>query len=98
MVLAIRPYAWGLNDSFTPTHWRYVNARDLDFGSGGVMLFGTGKRNILATASKESVIYLLDADNLGGVDHMTGLYQSPRMGNDTQDFQAQGVWGTLATR
>lgn len=97
MVLAIRPHAWGLNDSFTPTHWRYVNARDLDFGSGGPLLFTFGKRNIVATASKESVIYLLDADNLGGVDHMTALYQSPRMGNDIQDFQAQGVWGSLAT-
>jgi outer membrane protein assembly factor BamB len=97
MVLAVRPHAWGLNDSFTPTHWKYLNARDLDFGSGGVLLFGMGKRNILATASKESVVYLLDADNLGGVDHMTALYQSPRLGNDTQDFQANGIWGSLAT-
>jgi outer membrane protein assembly factor BamB len=97
MVLAVRPHAWGLNDSFTPSHWHYVNARDLDFGSGGPLLFALGKRNIVATASKESVIYLLDADNLGGVDHMTSLYQSPRMGNDIQDFQAEGVWGSLAT-
>jgi outer membrane protein assembly factor BamB len=97
MVLAIRPKAWGLNDSFTPTHWKYVNTRDLDFGSGGVLLFPFGKRNIVATASKESVIYLLDADNLGGVDHMTALYQSPRWANDTQDFQNMGVWGSLAT-
>jgi len=97
MVLAIRPHAWGLNDSFTPSHWRYVNARDLDFGSGGVILFPFGKRNILATASKESVVYLLNADNLGGIDHMTSLYQSPRLGNDTQDFQAMGTWGSLAT-
>ena len=97
MVLAIRPHAWGLNDSFIPAHWKYLNARDLDFGSGGPLLFGMGKRNILATASKESVVYLLDADNLGGVDHMTALYQSPRLGNDTQDFQALGVWGSLAT-
>jgi outer membrane protein assembly factor BamB len=97
MVLAVRPHAWGLNDSFTPSHWKYVNARDLDLGSGGVLLFAMGKRNILATASKESVIYLLDADNLGGVDHMTALYQSPRWANDIQDFQAKGVWGSLAT-
>jgi len=97
MVLAIRPHAWGLNDSFIPSHWRYVLARDLDFGSGGVILFPFGKRNLLATASKESVIYLLDADNLGGVDHMTSLYQSPRLGNDSQDFQAMGTWGSLAT-
>jgi outer membrane protein assembly factor BamB len=97
MVLAVRPHAWGLNDSFVPTHWKYVNARDLDFGSGGPLVFPIGKMNIVATASKESVIYLLNADNLGGVDHMTALYQSPRLGNDTQDFQAQGVWGSLAT-
>jgi len=97
MVLAIRPHAWGLNDSFIPSHWRYVLARDLDFGSGGVILFPFGKRNLLATTSKESVVYLLDADNLGGVDHMTSLYQSPRVGNDTQDFQAMGTWGSLAT-
>ena len=97
MVLAIRPHAWGLNDSFIPSHWRYVLARDLDFGSGGVILFPFGKRNLLATASKESVIYLLDADNLGGVDHMTSLYQLPRLGNDSQDFQAMGTWGSLAT-
>ena len=97
MVLAIRPHAWGLNDSFIPSHWRYVLARDLDFGSGGVILFPFGKRNLLATASKESVIYLLDADNLGGIDHMTSLYQSPRLGNDSQDFQAMGTWGSLAT-
>jgi outer membrane protein assembly factor BamB len=97
MVLAVRPHAWGLSDSFTPTHWKYLYARDLDFGSGGVLLFGMDKRNILATASKESVIYLLDADNLGGVDHVTSLYQSPRLGNDSQDFQAQGTWGSLAT-
>ena len=97
MVLAIRPHAWGLNDSFIPSHWRYVLARDLDFGSGGVILFPFGKRNLLATTSKESVVYLLDADNLGGIDHMTSLYQSPRLGNDTQDFQAMGTWGSLAT-
>jgi len=97
MILAIRPHAWGLNDSFIPSNWRYVNARDLDIGSGGVILFPFGKRNLLATASKESVVYLLDADNLGGVDHMTSLYQTPRLGNDSQDFQAMGVWGSLAT-
>jgi len=97
MILAIRPHAWGLNDSFIPSNWRYVNARDLDIGSGGVILFPFGKRNLLATASKEWVVYLLDADNLGGVDHMTSLYQTPRLGNDSQDFQAMGVWGSLAT-
>jgi outer membrane protein assembly factor BamB len=97
MVLAVRPKAYGLNDSFVPSHWHYVNMRDLDFGSGGPLLFPFGKRNIVAAASKESVIYILDAANLGGENHMTPLYQSPRLGNDIQDFQSQGVWGSMAT-
>ncbi|MCP5412012.1 MAG: PQQ-binding-like beta-propeller repeat protein [Alphaproteobacteria bacterium] len=97
MVLAVQPHAWGLNDSFLPAHWRYIYSKDLDFGSGGPILFAYGKRNVVATASKEGVIYLLDADRLGGADHSTALYQSPRLGNDIQDFQSQGVWGSMAT-
>ena len=80
-----------------PPNWRYMFARDLDLGSGGPMVFSFGARTLLATAAKESVVYLLDADSLGGLDHQTPLYMSPRLGNDIQDFQAQGVWGGMAT-
>jgi len=97
MVLAIRPHAWGLSDSFTPPNWRYMFARDLDLGSGGPLVFSFGARTLLATAAKESVVYLLDANSLGGLDHQTPLYMSPRLGNDIQDFQAQGVWGGMAS-
>jgi outer membrane protein assembly factor BamB len=97
MVLALRPHAWGLNDSFTPPNWRYMLAKDLDLGSGGPLIFQFGSRTLVATAAKESVVYLLDANNLGGLDHQTPLYMSPRLGNDIQDFQAQGVWGGMAT-
>jgi outer membrane protein assembly factor BamB len=97
MVLAIRPHAYGINDSFTPPNWRYMYSRDLDLGSGGPLIFTFGNRTLVATAAKESVVYLLDANNLGGFDHMSPLFMSPRLGNDTQDFQAQGVWGGMAT-
>jgi hypothetical protein len=97
MVLAIRPHAWGLADSFTPPNWRYMLARDLDLGSGGPLIFKFGTHTLVATAAKESVVYLLDANSLGGLDHQTPLFMSPRLGNDIQDFQAQGVWGGMAT-
>ena len=101
MVLAIRPHAWGLNDSFIPDALAICQCPrpGFRFGRGAAVSLRQAQSS-LATASKESVIYLLDADNLGGVDHMTALYQSPRLGNDTQDFQARAcgaAWPLLWT-
>jgi outer membrane protein assembly factor BamB len=42
-------------------------------------------------------MYLLDAMNLGGADHQTPLYVSPRYGNDALTFGFTGVWGSLST-
>src|SRR5205823_7273568 len=49
------------------------------------------------SVGKESVIALLDANNLGGADHHTPLYQSPRWGNDEEMLHDRGVWGSMAT-
>src|SRR5258708_19059947 len=43
--------------------------------------------------SKEGVVYLLDASDLGGMNHQTPLYISPRYGNDALTFGYNGVWG-----
>jgi outer membrane protein assembly factor BamB len=97
MLLAVRPGATGLNDSFLPPNWRVLNARDLDFGSGGPTIFNFGARTLVATAAKEGVVYLLDANNLGGFDHAKALYASPRLGNDDATYWGHGVWGGMAT-
>jgi hypothetical protein len=52
---------------------------------------------LIAASAKEGVIYLLDADSLGGADHRTPLYLSPRYGNDIVQFGFNGVWGAMAT-
>jgi hypothetical protein len=96
-ILAVRPNAWGLKDSFMPNNWRYLNAKDLDLGSGSPVIFSFGKRTLLAAGAKEAVVYLLDAENLGGQDHMTALYTSPRLGNDEQTYWGHGIWGGIAT-
>jgi len=96
-ILAVRPNAWGLKDSFVPNNWRYLNAKDLDLGSGSPVIFGFGKRTLLAAGAKEAVVYLLDAENLGGQDHMTALYTSPRLGNDEQTYWGHGIWGGIST-
>jgi outer membrane protein assembly factor BamB len=86
-----------LNDSYTPKNWDYLNRKDFDLGSASPTVFPFGKWTLVAAAAKEGVIYLLDAMNLGGADHQTPLYVSPRYGNDALTFGYTGVWGSLST-
>jgi outer membrane protein assembly factor BamB len=96
-VLAVAPKAYGLLDSFTPASWQLLNEKDLDLGSGSPTIFSFHGRTLLATSSKEGVIYILNAERLGGPDHSQPLLQSPRIGNDAQEYYGQGVWGQIST-
>jgi len=84
-------------DYYLPVNWRILQRRDFDLGAASPVFFGWKSRNIVAHGAKESVIDLLDADNLGGADHQTPLYQSPRLGNDAQSgLLGHGIWGGLS--
>ena len=96
-VIAVAPKAYGIADSFTPANWQYLNAKDLDLGSGSPVIFPFKDRTLLATSSKEGVVYLLDAANLGGPDHSKPLFQTPRLGNDEERYYGRGVWGAIST-
>ena len=96
-VLALNSRDLHLLDSYTPANWEFLNDKDQDLGSASPLVFPFQKWTLLASAAKESVIYLLDADKLGGSDHHTPLYQSPRWGNDEVLLAGRGVWGAMAT-
>lgn len=96
-VVAIRLGVRGVADSFTPANWRFLNAHDLDLGAGSPLIFPFHGRALMATGSKESVEYLLDANELGGFDHNTPLYASPKLGNDANAGEQYGIWGGDAT-
>jgi hypothetical protein len=50
---------------FTPTDWQVLENGDIDLGSGGLLLIpGT---NLLFGGGKEGIIYLVNADNMGGL-------------------------------
>jgi outer membrane protein assembly factor BamB len=84
-------------DYYLPVNWRVLQRRDFDMGSAAPVFFGWKNRNIVAHGAKESVIVLMDADRLGGADHQTPLYQSPRLGNDEQSgLLGYGIWGGLS--
>ena len=96
-VMTLAPKQLRIVDSFTPSNWKYLNSRDLDFGSTGPVVFPFQGRTLVATIAKEAVMYLLDANALGGPDHSTPLYQSARLGNDEEMLGGRGVWGAMAT-
>jgi outer membrane protein assembly factor BamB len=98
-VIEVTPKAYGVIDSFTPASWKNLNAKDLDLGSGSPVVFPFEGHSLVATSSKEGVVYVLDANNLGGStpDHSKPLFQTPRLGNDQERYYGRGVWGSLAT-
>jgi outer membrane protein assembly factor BamB len=98
-VLEITPKAYGVIDSFTPANWKNLNAKDLDLGSGSPVIFPFQGQVLVATSSKEGVVYVLDANNLGGStpDHSKPVYQTPRLGNEQERYYGRGVWGGIST-
>lgn len=98
-VLAVRIDARGIADSFTPPNWRYLNTKDLDLASGSPTIFPFKGRALIATGGKEGVIYLLDANALGGglPEHGKALYTTPRFGNDPAQLDGHGIWGGMSS-
>ena len=87
-----------LVDYYLPLNWQYIRRKDFDLGAASPVFFGWKNRNLVAAGAKEGVIYLLDADNLGGSDHQTTLYTSPRLGNDAAECcTGLGIWGGIST-
>jgi hypothetical protein len=100
-VLKLAPGLSRVVDSFTPANWKNLNAHDLDFGSASPEVFTFQKRTFVATAGKEGVVYLLDANNLGGgpPDHSAFVYKSPQLGNDAAlgTEPGQGMWSSITS-
>jgi outer membrane protein assembly factor BamB len=87
-----------LLDYYLPLNWDELRRKDLDMGSASPVYFGWKNRKLVATGTKEGVVSLLDAEALGGADHQTVLFSSPRLGNDHGVCcEGLGIWGGLAT-
>jgi hypothetical protein len=85
-------------DSFTPANWMDNLMHDMS-GSASPVVFNFAGKTLAAVSQKEGVLRILDANNLGGQNHMTPLFQSAKLGNDqkTGTDPGRGVWGAIAT-
>jgi outer membrane protein assembly factor BamB len=97
-ILKVAPKAARLMDSYTPTNWMDNLMHDMS-GSASPVVFNFAGKTLVAASQKEGVLRILDAGNLGGQNHMTPLWQSPKLGNDqkTGTDPGRGVWGAIAT-
>lgn len=96
-VVRVVPTTLKLADYYTPPNWQQINKLDLDMGNTTPVVFRWRDRVLAATGGKEGVIYLMDAESLGGGDHHSAVYVSPRYSNDEQSFQKNGIWGALSS-
>ena len=94
--LAIMPQNLQVVDYFTPPNWQDINKHDLDLPSGGMVALPYGSGELIAGGGKEAVLYLLDANSLGGKDHHTALYATPPLANDNKELEQKGMWGAPA--
>jgi hypothetical protein len=95
-LLRLSPKTLEVQDYFTPPNLEEINAKDLDFASGGTIAFTFANRQLVVAAGKDGTVYLLDARSLGGSDHRTPLF-ALKAGNDEMSYASTGVWGAFAT-
>ena len=86
-----------LLDYYTPSNHLYLTHKDLDMGAMSPLVFSFKNRTLVAGGGKEGVLYLLDASSLGGADHKTPLFRSPKYANEDVNLAGHGFWGALAT-
>ncbi|HTW67455.1 MAG TPA: hypothetical protein VME17_22710 [Bryobacteraceae bacterium] len=96
-VLALAPRDLKLVDYFSPRNRTWVTKKDLDMGSIGPTIFTFKKWELAAASGKEGAIFLLDTKSLGGPDHYTPLYRSPKLTNEEVNFAGKGFWGAFST-
>jgi hypothetical protein len=96
-VIALSGKDLSLADYFTPANRAWLTKKDLDMGNISPVVFPFQDWELIAASGKEGAIFLLDSKSLGGGDHRTPLYRSPRFANDEVNLSGKGFWGAFTT-
>lgn len=86
-----------ITDYYTPANHLFLTHKDLDMGAMSPLVFSFKDHELVAGGGKEGVLYLLDAKSLGGADHKTPLFRSPKYANEELNLAGRGFWGALAS-
>ncbi len=81
-IVALMPKTLTVKDWFT--------APNADFTSGPTVI-KHGDKELVAAATKDGRVYLLDAASLGGSDHKTAMFVSPAFSSAKTEYQPQAL-------
>ncbi len=85
-----------LVDYYTPANWEYVWKRDFDITASSLVLEYNGDEYVII-GGKEGLLYLMEAENMGGLTHHDNLYTTPLLSNDDEWFEGKGLWGGFSS-
>jgi|HubBroStandDraft_6_1064221.scaffolds.fasta_scaffold01327_2 hypothetical protein len=89
--------ALSVSSYFTPSDWNTRCGVDLDFGSGGILLFFDsffqGHPDLMVSADKESYLWIVDRDTLGGVN---GQVEQTMQPSNAPQGSNPGYWSSPA--
>jgi outer membrane protein assembly factor BamB len=94
-VLRLAPASLDLAGYYTPSDWKYITTNDLDMATTTPVIFRWKSRILTATGGKGCIVYLADTRTMQSSDHHAPAYASPRLCNDEQTFQMNGIWGAI---
>ena len=85
-----------LVDYYGPSNAEWLYKRDLDMQVTPAIFDYMG-REMMISAGKECVVYLMDTESIGGDDHRTPEYRTPLICNEEVNFASAGIWGSMGT-
>jgi len=103
-ILKLSSGSLSLLDYFTPSNQAYLESNSLDLGSGGILLLpsqSTTSPNLVVTAGKQGLIYLINRANLGHYTsqvvqenpYIAGFFSTPTFWNNCLYFAGSDYSG-----
>jgi outer membrane protein assembly factor BamB len=96
-IVALTPKELKLKDYYLPSNAEWLTKRDLDLNVTPAVIPYKGRELVVGATGKEGRLLLLDPQSLGGDDHRKPLFRSPLIANYDVQYDAKGIWGSLAT-
>lgn len=95
-VIAASPHSLKMLGYYSPKNHAELTRYDLDIAAASPVWFSYRNFDLLAGGGKEGVLFLLNADSLGGASHQTPLAEY-KVANDKLQYEENGIWGGLST-
>jgi outer membrane protein assembly factor BamB len=96
-VVALAPKTLAPKDYFTPSGTRETPGKNAESASVTPVVFSWKGKDVIAAASSDGRLFLLDSASLGGADHHTPLFETGLIATEDSGYSGNGFRGSFAT-